>query len=114
MRMIIATVRPQRFEAVREALIEVGVDDFSVTEVKAHGPAFGHAETYRGTRYTVDFETLIRIEIVVSDEKLEAAAEAISKAARTEKRGDGRIFIMSGAERAVRIHTGELLDGGLS
>jgi nitrogen regulatory protein P-II 1 len=91
---------------VREALSDVGVTGLTVTEVKGFGRQKGHTELYRGAEYVVDFLPKIKIEIVVADETVEAAIEAIIKAARTGKIGDGKIFV-SPVEQVVRIRTGE-------
>ena len=91
---------------MREALSEVGVTGLTVTEVKGFGRQKGHTELYRGAEYVVDFLPKIKIELVVADETVDAAIEAIIKAARTGKIGDGKIFV-SPVEQIVRIRTGE-------
>ena len=91
---------------MREALSEIGVNGLTVTEVKGFGRQKGHTELYRGAEYVVDFLPKIKIELVVTDEMVEAAMEAIIKSAHTGKIGDGKIFV-SGIEQVVRIRTGE-------
>jgi nitrogen regulatory protein P-II 1 len=106
MKKIDAIVKPFKLDEVREALSEIGVSGLTVTEVKGFGRQKGHTELYRGAEYVVDFLPKVKIEIVVSDEILEQAIEAIIKAARTGKIGDGKIFVTS-VEQVVRIRTGE-------
>ncbi|HEY5293088.1 MAG TPA: P-II family nitrogen regulator [Burkholderiales bacterium] len=106
MKKIDAVVKPFKLDEVREALSEIGVSGLTVTEVKGFGRQKGHTELYRGAEYVVDFLPKVKIEIVVADEILEQAIEAIIKAARTGKIGDGKIFVTS-VEQVVRIRTGE-------
>ena len=106
MKKIEAIVKPFKLDEVRESLSEVGVTGLTVTEVKGFGRQKGHTELYRGAEYVVDFLPKIKIEIVVADETVEAAIEAIIKAARTGKIGDGKIFVTT-VEQVVRIRTGE-------
>ena len=106
MKKIEAIVKPFKLDEVREALSEIGVTGLTVTEVKGFGRQKGHTELYRGAEYVVDFLPKVKIEIVVADEILEQAIEAIIKAARTGKIGDGKIFVTS-VEQVVRIRTGE-------
>ena len=106
MKKIDAIVKPFKLDEVREALSEIGVSGLTVTEVKGFGRQKGHTELYRGAEYVVDFLPKVRIEIVVADDMLEQAIEAIVKAARTGKIGDGKIFVTS-VEHVVRIRTGE-------
>jgi nitrogen regulatory protein P-II 1 len=106
MKRIEAVIKPFKLDEVREALSEVGVTGLTVTEVKGFGRQKGHTELYRGAEYVVDFLPKVKIEIVVADDALEAAIEAIIKAARTGKIGDGKIFVTS-VEQVVRIRTGE-------
>ncbi len=106
MKKIEAIIKPFKLDEVREALSDVGVTGLTVTEVKGFGRQKGHTELYRGAEYVVDFLPKIKIEIVVADATAEAAIEAIVKAARTGKIGDGKIFVMS-VEQVVRIRTGE-------
>jgi nitrogen regulatory protein P-II 1 len=106
MKKIDAIVKPFKLDEVREALSEIGVSGLTVTEVKGFGRQKGHTELYRGAEYVVDFLPKVKIEIVVADNLVEQAIEAIVKAARTGKIGDGKIFVTS-VEQVVRIRTGE-------
>ncbi|HKO89056.1 MAG TPA: P-II family nitrogen regulator [Burkholderiales bacterium] len=106
MKKIEAVVKPFKLDEVREALAEVGVTGLTVTEVKGFGRQKGHTELYRGAEYVVDFLPKVKIEVVVTEAMLDAAIEAIVKAARTGKIGDGKIFVTS-VEQVVRIRTGE-------
>ncbi len=106
MKKIDAVVKPFKLDEVREALSEIGVSGLTVTEVKGFGRQKGHTELYRGAEYVVDFLPKVKIEIVVADNMLEQALEAIIKAARTGKIGDGKIFV-SPVEKVIRIRTGE-------
>jgi nitrogen regulatory protein P-II 1 len=106
MKKIEAIIKPFKLDEVREALSDVGVTGLTVTEVKGFGRQKGHTELYRGAEYVVDFLPQIKSELVVADETVEAAIEAIIKAARTGKIGDGKIFV-SPVEQVVRIRTGE-------
>ena len=106
MKKIEAVIKPFKLDEVREALSEIGVNGLTVTEVKGFGRQKGHTELYRGAEYVVDFLPKIKIELVVTDEMVEAAMEAIIKSAHTGKIGDGKIFV-SVVEQVVRIRTGE-------
>ncbi|KAB2968554.1 P-II family nitrogen regulator [Zoogloea sp.] len=106
MKKIEAVIKPFKLDEVREALSEVGITGLTVTEVKGFGRQKGHTELYRGAEYVVDFLPKIKIEVVVTTDVVEQAVEAIVKAARTGKIGDGKIFVMS-VEQVVRIRTGE-------
>ena len=106
MKKIEAIIKPFKLEEVKEALAEVGVEGMTVTEVKAFGRQKGPTEVYRGSEYTVDFLPKIKLEIVIGDEKIAEAVTAITKAARTGKIGDGKIFVLP-LDEAVRIRTGE-------
>ena len=112
MKLIKAVVKPFKLEEVKEGLAEVGIEGMTVTEVKGFGRQKGHTEIYRGSEYTVDFLPKIMIEVVVADDRLDSAIEAISKAAKTGKIGDGKIFIQD-VSQAVRIRTGEEGDEAL-
>jgi nitrogen regulatory protein PII len=101
-----AIVKPFKLDEVREALSEVGVTGLTVTEVKGFGRQKGHTELYRGAEYVVDFLPKVKIEAIVSESQVEQAVEAIVKAARTGKIGDGKIFVTT-IEHVVRIRTGE-------
>ena len=106
MKKIEAIVKPFKLDEVREALSEVGVTGLTVTEVKGFGRQKGHTELYRGAEYVVDFLPKVKLEIVLEDNQVERACEAIQQAARTGRIGDGKIFI-SNIEEAIRIRTGE-------
>ena len=109
MKLVMAVIKPFKLDEVREALTPLGVQGLTVTEVKGFGRQKGHTEIYRGSEYTVDFLPKIKIEVVVTDDRVAGAVDAIVKAARTGKIGDGKIFITS-VERVIRIRTGELDD----
>jgi nitrogen regulatory protein P-II 1 len=106
MKKIEAVIKPFKLDEVREALSEVGITGLTVTEVKGFGRQKGHTELYRGAEYVVDFLPKIKIDVVVSDAMVDQTIDAIVKAARTGKIGDGKIFVTS-VERVVRIRTGE-------
>jgi nitrogen regulatory protein P-II 1 len=106
MKQITAIVKPFKLDEVREALSELGVNGLTVTEVKGFGRQKGHTELYRGAEYVVDFLPKIRIDVVVSADQAEGVIEAVIRAARTGKIGDGKIFVTP-VEQAVRIRTGE-------
>ncbi|HEY9102584.1 P-II family nitrogen regulator [Chitinimonas sp.] len=106
MKKIEAIIKPFKLDEVREALAEVGVTGLTVTEVKGFGRQKGHTELYRGAEYVVDFLPKVKIEVVITEEKVEPALDAVVKAARTGKIGDGKIFVTA-VEQVVRIRTGE-------
>jgi nitrogen regulatory protein P-II 1 len=106
MKKIEAIIKPFKLEEVKDALAEVGIEGMTVSEVKGFGRQKGHTEIYRGSEYTVDFLPKIKLEVVISDEHLDAAVAAIVKAAKTGKIGDGKVFV-SNIEEAVRIRTEE-------
>ena len=106
MKQIVAIIKPFKLDEVREALAEVGVSGLTVTEVKGFGRQKGHTELYRGAEYVVDFLPKVKIEAVVDDSVVDAAVDAIIKAARTGKIGDGKIFVRS-VDQVIRIRTGE-------
>jgi nitrogen regulatory protein P-II 1 len=106
MKKLEAVIKPFKLEEVREALSEIGINGLTVTEVKGFGRQKGHTELYRGAEYTIDFLPKVKLELVVSDDILESAMDAIVKAAHTGKIGDGKIFVTS-VEQALRIRTGE-------
>ena len=106
MKKIEAIIKPFKLDVVKDALGELGIEGMTVSEVKGFGRQKGHTEIYRGSEYTVDFLPKIKIELVVTDPQLTKAVEAISKAAKTGKIGDGKIFVSS-VEQAVRIRTEE-------
>jgi len=106
MKKIEAIIKPFKLEDVKEALAGLGVEGMTVTEVKGFGRQKGHTEIYRGSEYTVDFLPKLKIEVVLADAAVEAAVDAVVKAAKTGKIGDGKIFVSS-VENAVRIRTEE-------
>jgi len=106
MKQITAIIKPFKLEEVREALAEQGVTGLTVTEVKGFGRQKGHTELYRGAEYVVDFLPKVRIDVVVRDDDVERCLDAIVRAARTGKIGDGKIFVTP-VERVIRIRTGE-------
>ncbi len=106
MKKVEAIIKPFKLDEVREALSEIGVTGLTVTEVKGFGRQKGHTELYRGAEYVVDFVPKVKVEVVVADSLVERAIEAVVKAARTGKIGDGKIFITN-VEQVVRIRTGE-------
>ena len=112
MKKIEAIIKPFKLEEVREALGEVGVEGMTVSEVKGFGRQKGHTEIYRGSEYTVDFLPKIKIEVVLSDDRVEDAVEAIVNAARTGKIGDGKVFVTP-VEEIVRIRTGDRAENAL-
>ena len=106
MKMITAIIKPFKLDEVKEALHEVGIQGITVTEAKGFGRQKGHTELYRGAEYVVDFLPKVKIEVVVKDDDVERCIDAVVKAAKTGKIGDGKIFISELSE-AIRIRTGE-------
>ena len=106
MKKIEAIIKPFKLDEVKEALHEVGLKGITVVEAKGFGRQKGHTELYRGAEYVVDFLPKVKIEIVLDDDQVDAAIEAIVNAAKTEKIGDGKIFV-SPVEQTIRIRTGE-------
>src|SRR5215218_3642034 len=106
MKKIEAVIKPFKLDEVKEALQEIGLKGMTVTEVKGFGRQKGHTELYRGAEYVVDFLPKVKIEIVVEDGVVERAVEAIQAAARTDRIGDGKVFVTT-VEDAIRIRTGE-------
>ncbi len=112
MKLITAIIRPFKLDEVRDALSQAGVTGITVTEVKGYGRQKGHTELYRGAEYVVDFVPKIKLETAVADNRVDAVVEAITEAARTDKVGDGKIFVIDLAQ-VVRIRTGEIGDDAL-
>jgi len=106
MKLVVAIIKPFKLDDVREALHEIDVHGMTVTEAKGFGRQKGHTEIYRGAEYAIEFLPKVRIEIAVTQDKVESVIEAIGSAARTGKIGDGKIFVSS-SEQAVRIRTEE-------
>ncbi|PQO24653.1 transcriptional regulator [Rhodobacteraceae bacterium WD3A24] len=112
MKLIIAAIKPFKLEEVREALTAAGVRGMMVTEIKGFGSQSGHTEIYRGAEYAVNFVPKIKLEIAVSDGMADQIVDTIRKTARTDKIGDGKIFVLD-LEQAVRVRTGETDDNAL-
>ena len=112
MKKIEAVIKPFKLEEVKDALSELGIEGMTVTEVKGFGRQKGHTEIYRGSEYTVDFLPKIKMEIVLPDDRVEAAVKAIVNAAKTGKIGDGKVFV-SQIDEAVRIRTDEKGDSAV-
>ncbi|MFO0336231.1 MAG: P-II family nitrogen regulator [Pseudomonadota bacterium] len=106
MKLVTAIIKPFKLDDVREALAEVGLQGITVTEVKGFGRQKGHTELYRGAEYVVDFLPKVKIEVAVADDRADDVVEAIGRAARTGKIGDGKIFVTT-IGQAIRIRTGE-------
>ncbi|HOT81716.1 MAG: P-II family nitrogen regulator [Rhodospirillales bacterium] len=106
MKLVTAIIKPFKLDDVRAALTTAGVQGMTITEVKGFGRQKGQTEIYRGAEYVIQFVPKVRLDVVVSDEMLDATVEAIRAAARTDRIGDGKIFVVD-VERAVRIRTGE-------
>ena len=112
MKMITAIIKPFKLDDVREQLLQVNVQGITVTEVKGYGRQKGHTELYRGAEYVVDFLPKVKIEVAVRDDMVDSVIDAITKAARTGKIGDGKIFVYE-IESVTRIRTGETGDTAL-
>lgn len=112
MKYIIAAIKPFKLEEVREALTAIGVRGLMVTEIKGFGAQSGHTEIYRGAEYAVNFVPKVKLEIAVPDALADQVVEALTKAARTGKIGDGKVFVLN-LEQALRVRTGETGDDAL-
>ena len=112
MKMIIAIIKPFKLDAVREAITAIGVEGLTVSEAKGFGRQKGQPEIYRGAEYAVNFLPKIRLELVLADDQVEPVCEAILSAAKTDKIGDGKIFVIP-VDGATRIRTGETGDAAL-
>ena len=112
MKLIQAIIKPFKLDEVKEALIELGIQGMTVTEVKGFGRQKGHKETYRGTEYQIEFVPKIKLDIAVADNRVTEALEAITRAAKTGSIGDGKIFV-SELQSIIRIRTGESGDGAV-
>ena len=106
MKKLEAIIQPSRLDSVKDALREIGVDGMTISEVRGHGRQKGHTEVYRGNEYTIDLLPKIKIEVVLADSQVAGAVDAIVKAAKTGKIGDGKVFVSS-IENAIRIRTEE-------
>ena len=107
MKLVVAVVKPHKLDEVKESLREIGVQGLTTTEVEGFGRQRGHTEVYRGAEYQVDFVPKIKVEVVVDDDQVQGVVDAITKAARTGKIGDGKIWVTA-VESVVRIRTGEM------
>lgn len=107
MKLVTAIVKPHRLDEVKDALREIGVNGLTTTDVEGFGRQRGHTEVYRGAEYQVDFVPKVRVEVVVDDTDAQGVVDAIVKAARTGKIGDGKLWV-TGVEQLVRIRTGEM------
>lgn len=112
MKLVKAIIKPFKLEEVKEALSEIGIEGMTVTEVKGFGRQKGHTEIYRGSEYTVDFLPKVMVDIAVPDDVVAKTVDTISKAAKTGKIGDGKIFVIP-VEDAIRIRTDEKGDGAI-
>ena len=106
MKMICAIIKPFKLDDVHEALMDIGVPGITISETRGFGRQKGHTELYRGAEYVVDFLPKVKIEVVLDDDQVDGAIEAIVQAAKTDKIGDGKIFVSS-IEQSIRIRTGE-------
>jgi nitrogen regulatory protein PII len=109
MKLVVAIIQPHRIENVRQALTEIGLNGLTVTEVRGYGRQKGHTEIYRGAEYTISFMPKLKIEVALSDDRVDDAIAAITKSARTGKIGDGKIFVLDllGVQRVRTGETGE-------
>lgn len=112
MKKIEAIIKPFKMEDVKDALSEIGVEGMTISEVKGFGRQKGHTEIYRGSEYTVDFLPKVKFEVIVSDDRVQRAADAIVQSAKTGKIGDGKVFVMP-IEDAIRIRTEERGEGAI-
>ena len=112
MKLVTAIIQPHRLDSVRLALTEIGITGMTVTEVRGYGRQKGHTEIYRGAEYTIAFLPKLKIEVALADERVEDAIGAITRAARTGRIGDGKIFVLD-LESALRVRTGETGDSAL-
>ncbi len=112
MKLITTIIKPFKLDEVKEALIEIGVQGMTVTEVKGFGRQKGHKETYRGTEYQIDFVPKIKLELVIADELEQKVLETVTRAAKTGSIGDGKIFV-SDLQGVIRIRTGETGEGAV-
>lgn len=107
MKLVVAIVKPHRLDEVKEALRDVGVNGLTTTEVEGFGRQRGHTEVYRGAEYQVDFVPKLKVEVLCDDDQVQGVVDAVTKAARTGKIGDGKIWVVP-VEQVVRIRTGEM------
>ena len=107
MKLVISIIKPFKLEEIREALTALGIEGLTVGEVRGYGRQKGQTEIYRGAEYTVNFLPKVKIEVVITDDRLESVLETVQRTAATGRIGDGKIFVMD-VEKAVRIRTGEI------
>jgi nitrogen regulatory protein P-II 2 len=112
MKLVTAIIQPHRLDPVREALTAIGINGMTVTEVRGYGRQKGHTEIYRGAEYTISFMPKLKVEVALPSDRVEDVIGAITKAARTGKIGDGKIFVVD-LESALRVRTGETGEGAL-
>jgi nitrogen regulatory protein P-II 2 len=112
MKLVVAIIQPHRLDSVRQALTALGIDGMTVTEVRGYGRQRGHTEIYRGAEYTISFMPKLKVEVALPDGRVDDVISAITKAARTGKIGDGKIFTMD-LQAALRVRTGETGDDAL-
>ena len=112
MKLLVAIIQPHRIDSVRQALTEIGINGMTVTEVRGYGRQRGHTEIYRGAEYTISFLPKLKVEVALPDDRVDDAIAAITRAARTGKIGDGKIFVMD-ILAAHRVRTGETGDNAL-
>ncbi|OAI44787.1 transcriptional regulator [Rhizomicrobium sp. SCGC AG-212-E05] len=112
MKLVTAIIQPHRLDTVREALTAIGINGMTVTEVRGYGRQKGHTEIYRGAEYTISFTPKLKVEVALSDDRVDEVIGAITSAARTGKIGDGKIFVVD-LDAALRVRTGETGDSAL-
>jgi nitrogen regulatory protein P-II 2 len=112
MKLVVAIIQPHRLDSVRQGLTEIGINGMTVTEVRGYGRQRGHTEIYRGAEYTISFMPKLKVEVALPDDRVDDVIAAITKAARTGKIGDGKIFTID-LEAALRVRTGETGDDSL-
>lgn len=112
MKLVTAIIQPHRLDTVREALTAIGINGMTVTEVRGYGRQKGHTEIYRGAEYTISFMPKLKVEVALAEDRVEDVIGAITRAARTGKIGDGKIFVVD-LESALRVRTGETGEGAL-
>jgi nitrogen regulatory protein P-II 2 len=112
MKLVTAIIQPHRLDTVREALTAIGINGMTVTEVRGYGRQKGHTEIYRGAEYTISFTPKLKVEVALSDDRVDEVVGAITSAARTGKIGDGKIFVVD-LDAALRVRTGETGDSAL-
>jgi nitrogen regulatory protein PII len=112
MKLVVAIIQPHRLDSVRQALTEIGINGMTVTEVRGYGRQKGHTEIYRGAEYTISFMPKLKIEVALPEDRVDDAINTVTRAARTGKIGDGKIFVLN-LESALRVRTGETGESAL-